>query len=363
MYNPKYKPNKKNGGQTPAVNDKRAMYVPIGCGNCIECRKQKARGWQLRLLEDIKANTNGKFITLTLSNENYTKLYTEIKNNTKQWTVVKLLSLSQIKRQLKPSCTKYKYYKFVKHIQQKCFATGYDLDNEIITLATRRFLERWRKEYKKSLRHWLVTELGHNGTENIHLHGIIWPTEQTQFEQLVNIWNYGYVWPRTKTKAFYTNYVNAQTVNYIIKYVTKIDEQHKYYKSRILTSPGIGSNYTANEYSGNWHKTKYKGAETIDTYRTETGHKITMPTYWRNKIYTEEQREQLWMQKLDKEVRYVLGQEIDISNNFNEYLGALETARALNNQLGYGNDTIDWSRKEYENIIREIKQHTRLKKQ
>ena len=42
---------------------------------------------------------------------------------------------------------------------------GYELDNAIAAYAIRKFLERWRKKFKKSLRHWLVTELGHNGIE------------------------------------------------------------------------------------------------------------------------------------------------------------------------------------------------------
>ena len=43
MYNPKYKANKKNGGNIPPVIDQRTIYVPIGCGVCIECRKQNHR--------------------------------------------------------------------------------------------------------------------------------------------------------------------------------------------------------------------------------------------------------------------------------------------------------------------------------
>ena len=37
---------------------------------------------------------------------------------------------------------------------------GYEKDNNIATLSVRRFLERWRKEFKRSVRHWLITELG-----------------------------------------------------------------------------------------------------------------------------------------------------------------------------------------------------------
>ena len=74
MYNPKYKANKKNGGSIPPVKDQRTIYVPIGCGVCIECRKQNARQWQVRLHEDIKKRTNGKFITLTFSDKGFKKI-------------------------------------------------------------------------------------------------------------------------------------------------------------------------------------------------------------------------------------------------------------------------------------------------
>ena len=136
--NPKYKANKKNGGNIPAVSDIRVTKVPIGCGKCIECRKQEARKWQIRLLEDIRHNPNGQFVTFTFSNKSIAEL------------------------------TK------IIHEKSDTKITGYNLDNEIATVAMRRFLERWRKKYKVSLRHWFITELGHTGTENIHLHGIIW---------------------------------------------------------------------------------------------------------------------------------------------------------------------------------------------
>ena len=112
IRNKKYTASKKNGGVIPEYTDERVLYVPVGCGKCIECRKQIARNWQVRLLEDVRHNTNGKFITLTFSNEAITEL------------ADKITGLS-----------------------------GYDLDNEIATKAMRYFLERWRKKYKKSLRH------------------------------------------------------------------------------------------------------------------------------------------------------------------------------------------------------------------
>ncbi|AXH74827.1 MAG: replication initiator protein [Microviridae sp.] len=136
IKNKKYTANKKNGGQVPPVYDNRVMYVPIGCGGCIECRKKKSREWKVRLLEEIKREKNGVFITLTFSEESMKDLSEKVQENGK--------------------------------------LEGYNLDNAVATQAVRYFLERWRKKYKKSVRHWLVTELGHNGTERIHMHGIIW---------------------------------------------------------------------------------------------------------------------------------------------------------------------------------------------
>lgn len=106
IKNRKYLPNKKNGGKPPVLTDKRVEYVPVGCQNCIECRKKKAREWQVRLLEDVRHNTNGKFVTLTLSDQAIAELNKDIDKN----------------------------------------VSGYTRDNAIMTLAMRRFLERWRKK-------------------------------------------------------------------------------------------------------------------------------------------------------------------------------------------------------------------------
>lgn len=315
IKNPKFKKNKKNKGVIPPCIDERTKYVPIGCQQCIECRKQKARGWQIRLLEDIKEHKNGKFITLTFSNESIHKIITEL-GDTK--------------------------------------LEGFELDNQIATHATRMFLERWRKKFKKSARHFLVTELGHNGTENIHLHGIIWTNES--FQTIAERWQYGHIWP-TK-EGYKTNYVTQRTVNYIIKYITKQDEKYKTYKSKILTSPGIGRNYTNGQ---DWKTNKYNGEKTKETYKTSTGHKIAMPTYWRNKIYTEEEREKLWIQKLNKQERWICGEKIDISNTEQEYYNLLKYHRQRSKQLGYGDNKKDWSREQYEKQRRNLKIKERIK--
>lgn len=307
IRNRKYTKNKKNGGVIPPISDKRVLMVPVGCGKCIECKKQKARNWQVRLQEDIRVNKNAKFVTYTFSEHELQKLDNEIKG-----------------------------------------ISGYDRDNEICRLAIRRYTERWRKKYGKTLRHWLVTELGHQNTERVHMHGIVWTDEVKDIEK---IWKYGKTW--------IGEYVNAKTINYIVKYVNKVDASHKTYNSKIFTSKGIGSMYMGRR---DVERNVYKKGKTRETYKTREGVELALPIYYRNKIYNDEEREALWLEKLDKEERYVCGVKVDISNGEEEYFKLLEDKRKYSKRLGYGDDAKNWELKRYENERRNIKKLERLEK-
>ena len=60
--------------------------------------------------------------------------------------------------------------KSYKQLKQK-----YNLknDNDIATKAIRLCLERVRKQTGKSIKHWFITELGHDKTERLHLDSLI----------------------------------------------------------------------------------------------------------------------------------------------------------------------------------------------
>lgn len=109
-------------------------------------------------------------------------------------------------------------------------------------------------------------------------------------------------------------------------------------------------------------KNKYNETKTDETYRSSTGHQMGMPIYWRNKIYNEEEREKLWLQKLDKEERYICGERIDISKTEKNYYKLLEFHRKRNQELGYGSNDTNWKRKKYEEERRKIMQAARIKK-
>jgi len=346
IANPKYKETKKNKGIIPPINDKRAMLVPIGCGKCMECRKKKTNEWKIRLIEEAKENVNGKFVTLTFSNESYNDLRGQL-----------ILETSKYCERI-TNKTKIKYEK----AGEKYKLEGYDLDNAIATLAVRQFLNRWKKLEKKIPKYWLVTELGHEGCECLHMHGIIWEGNEANVketgEKIEKIWKYGWVWKYKIYNGKYINYVNERTINYMSKYMLKLDEKHKEYQQIILCSNGIGSNYTKSNYKRN---NKFRGKETMDSYIKDDGRKSGLPIYYKNKIYSEEEREKLWMYKLDKEERWVNGQKLKFKTEeeINNYLSILKRNQKLNERMGFGNYKKDWERVAYEKKIRIMKQMQR----
>ena len=64
---------------------------------------------------------------------------------------------------------------------------------------------------------------------------------------------YGIVWVG--------KYVSSKTINYITKYMLKVDEKHKEFQGKVLCSKGIGAGYTK---SINARNNKFKGSNTND---------------------------------------------------------------------------------------------------
>lgn len=274
-------------------------------------------------MEDIRHNKNGKFVTLTFTAEAIAELMDKIMTETEG-----VIDEDE---------------------------GGYELDNMIATRAVRWFLERWRKKYKKSVRHWLITELGHEQTERIHLHGIIWTDES--MDEIEKIWKYGWVWKGKGEKM--ENYVNEETVNYLIKYVTKMDHEHPNYMSKVLTSAGMGKGYMNRQDS---QRNKYKeDGTTKEKYRLRTGAEVNLPIYWRNKIYTEEQREKLWIEKIERNERWICGVKVQ-ADHHEAVMRLLEVFRERNLKLGYGSDEVTWQQEEYENKMRQLKRQEQRRK-
>lgn len=260
IRNKHFLPSKKNNFNPPECTDERLRYVEVPCGKCYECRKKKARDWGIRMQEELKVNKEAIFFTGTFTDER-----------------INLLS---------------KKYNIDK-----------DNVNLIATKEVRLFLERMRRvNGGKSVKHWIVTEKGHQNTRRIHIHGIFWGKSRKYLSLLLKQnWIAGYSYQGT--------YVSAKTINYITKYMTKTDLDNPDFVGIVLASAGLGAKFTE---SYNAKRCRYnENGETIETYKFRDGKQAYLPKYYREKIYTEEQRELLWIKKIEEGYSYVMGEKID----------------------------------------------------
>lgn len=322
ILNRKYTATEKNGGIIPEmpiigykteklptgdyadipIYDERIAYVEVPCGQCIECRQTKAREWQIRLLEEIKTHKYNYFITLTFA---------------------------------------------PKELETLCKKTRLKECNAVAGYAVRHMLERWRKDKKTSLKHWLITELGHEGTERIHLHGLLFNENELDFGPVDDnklrtwhYWKYGTV--------YVGDYVNERTINYISKYITKIDTDHKGFIGQILASPGIGREFIERLKEYRSTRYNYVPKNAADYYRLTNGSKVKLPKYYKNKLYTEEQREEIWRNFMDRQVISITGTEHDLKKITNRSLETItNNARETNRFMGYGSDNKEWRKKPY----------------
>lgn len=255
-------PTRKNHFNPPTCTDERLRYVEVPCGQCYECRKKKARDWGIRMQEELKQNREAIFFTGTFTDERINHL-----------------------------CNKYNIEK--------------NDVNLIATKEVRLFLERLRRKNRgKSVRHWIVTEKGHNATHRIHIHGIFWGRNRKELSILLKQnWIAGYCYQGT--------FVSSKTINYITKYMTKTDLDNPTFTGIVLASPGLGAKFVES-YQAKLCAYQENG-KTLETYRYRDGRKAYLPKYYREKLYTEEQRELLWINKMEEGYSYVMGEKIDTS--------------------------------------------------
>lgn len=246
MRNKRFLPNKKNGGNPPPVIPELAM-IEVPCGICHDCRKSKRSGWMIRINTEVRTNAKrAMFVVFTFNEDELEKLGKEVEHENDS--------------------------------------------EEVAKLAIKRWRERRRAAGMKPIKYWAATELGHEGTERLHLHAIVFGDQRD-----LDKWTYGNV--------FVGNTVSECSVAYVTKYFLKGDEKNPDYRPRILVSNGLGSEYVT--IAGNTHM--WAGENTSTKFRTNKGQKLELPIYLKKKVFTEEQLIALAIYNARSEVRWVCG--------------------------------------------------------
>lgn len=299
ILNKRFLPTRKNHYNPPTCTDERLRYIDCDCGKCYECKRKKARQWKIRNAEQLKETPTAVFFTGTFTDE-----------------------------RIQHICKKYG----IKETEA----------NDIATKEVRLYLERIRKILGKSIKHWIVTEKGHTATRRIHIHGLFYaPIGMTKWQLnklLRDNWIAGY--------SYYGNYVNEKTINYVAKYLTKDDLDNKDFTGKILVSPGLGKGYT--ERRRDEHQ--FKEEKTNEMYRFKNGCQTPLPRYYKEKLFTEEERQKLWIYKTEEGYKYVMGEKIRVTNEEEEkeYKNICDYYRDRNKQIHFDNEE-EWNIRKFNN--------------
>lgn len=244
-------------------------YIDVPCGYCKSCGVARMRSYMIRLLYECNNYPDSVFITLTFNND----------------------SLSVFR------------------------------DNP--NRAVRLFLDRCRKFFNTSVRHWFVPEYGtlHG---RIHYHGILFNTGlDFNPNNLAALWRYGFI---------YIGYANERTCRYICKYVTKSYSRGYSSPPRIISSKGIGKNFLNSE-----NIAFHRSDGILRPYIIYGSLKVPLPRYYYDKIFDSEDKYQMlldrWMNPND--TWYCNGRSY---SDYNSFLNARKDL--FNRNLALGLSTI-----------------------
>lgn len=219
------------------------------CGKCPECYWRRASGWIFRLQQEEKISTSSAFITLTYADTHL--LYTP----TGRQTISK------------------------RHLQL--------------------FIKKLRKCNTNQIRYYGVGEYG-GRTYRPHYHLILFNADLTTIQ---DSWAFGSV-----------NYgnVTVNSIAYSLKYLSKSQRIGIHYmddrqRNFSLMSKGLGKNYLSRTIMTHHAKSMSSGAFLL----LEDGKKVSLPRYYKLKIFSHEQQEKLAEEALAKSLERLFNQAME----------------------------------------------------
>lgn len=208
----------------------RKQEMVVPCGKCLDCRNRRVQSWVFRLLQQEKLHGTSVFATLTYSPETIRRT----KNG---------------------------------------FATLEKKD-------VQNFFKRLRKNTgKKTIKYYACGEYG-TRTMRPHYHAIIF---DTNYDEVEKAWGMGQI---------HIGDTRGESIAYVTKYICKPKKvpMHKNDDRQpefSLMSKGMGSNYLTPQMIKYYHEGKI-------SYVTQPGgFKQALPRYYRDRIFTIEQRSEL----------------------------------------------------------------------
>lgn len=239
-----------------STNDMINPNVPVPCGKCPNCVARRVSGWSFRLMQEDKNSISSHFITLTYDSQNA------------PISKKGFLSLSKVHVQL-----------FFKRLRKRTFDKWCKANHGLTGTLQHKY--RGFSAATKPVKYFAVGEYG-SRTMRPHYHIILF---NAQIELIQDAWGMGQVHYGT---------VSGASVGYTLKYVSKPSKVplHKN-DDRVpefqLMSKGLGKNYITDQMI-KWHKNDLDNRVYCNG---EAGKKLSMPRYYKDKIYNERERKRV----------------------------------------------------------------------
>lgn len=215
----------------------RTRVVP--CGKCVPCKRRRQAQWSFRLLQEMQYSFSSCFLTLTYNDEHLTY------------------------GQLWPTLVKSDLQKFMKRLRKA-----------------------HHKLSEKKLVYYACGEYGEN-TYRPHYHMILFNLHPSMLFDgvLSDIWQMGNV---------RVDDCNIKSIQYTSKYVMKSDKAPEGLQPEFsIMSKGIGKQYLNDKVK------KYYKSNQIPYVVWKDGQKMSMPRYYKNAIFTEEELKQFGKEALE----------------------------------------------------------------
>lgn len=249
----------------------------VPCGKCYDCYQRRISQWSFRLMQEEKKSSSAFFITLTYEKQHLPK------TQTNQAT----------------------------------------LDKRDIQL----FMKQLRKKNREKLKYFVCGEYGSN-YERPHYHMILFNAKEKTIQ------------PTWQKGQIHIGKVSAASVGYTLKYMQKQGKIPKHFKDDRkkefqLMSKGLGLSYITKNIS-KWHLNDLENRLYLNI---EDNKKIAMPRYYKDKIYTKEQRGQLKAFHTEKITRELI--ELAYSDHVNIYARSIKNSiehkkqKLLNNKRAF----------------------------
>ena len=231
-----------------------AQRITVPCGKCLSCLSRRRDDWSFRLKQEVKICTSAFFITLTYSDENLPRSDCGL-----------------------PCVSKRDVQLFMKRL--------------------RKSIEPFK------IRYFLVSEYG-SKTFRPHYHFILFnlPKSFDVDKIIKDAWQKGNIDVGT---------VTAASIHYVTKYCLSYAELPKNFERPFMLcsrKPALGSNYLTDNMR-EWHN------DDLKNYIVSDGYKQCLPRYYRDRLFSKEQREII----SEKTLKMVRANELKLDNKTSKF--------------------------------------------